>query len=762
MENFDQEALKYHSEKIPGKVDVCPSKDVSSEYALSLAYSPGVAAPCLEIAKDPAKAFDYTTKGNLVAVITNGTAVLGLGNIGPLAGKPVMEGKGVLFKKFANINVFDIEINERDPEKFISIVKSLEPTFGGINLEDISAPECFEIEKRLRKEMNIPVFHDDQHGTAIITAAAMINACYLTQRKMEEIKVVVNGAGAAAISCAKLLVDLGVKREHVIMCDSKGVINTSRTDLNEMKKYFANETTAKTLAEAMVGADAFVGLSVANILDEAMLVSMKKDPIIFAMANPDPEVNPEFAKKVRPDAIIATGRSDYPNQVNNVLGFPYIFRGALDVRATEINEAMKIAAVKALANLARQTVTDEVTSAYKDQDFHFGPEYIIPKPFDSRVLLSVAPAVAKAAMESGVAQIQLPSIKQYREKLESYLGETRGFMRPIINKVKKWNKKGGTIPKIVVPEGNSRKVLKAVQQVLKEGFAEIIILGDRKKVLEKAAEDELPLIETCQIFRPTEHPDYKNYVNEYFKLRQRKGALHSEASLILEDPYYFSAMMVRLGEADGLVSGASQNYAACISPLLKVIGRADQKVVSGVNLILKGDHKIFLADTTMMVDPSAEQLAQVALDVAEFAESYKISPRVAMLSHTSFKAEGESSKKMQKAAQIAKKLRPDLIVDGEVQADAAINADIMKRLFGFSELKDGANILIFPNLDAANISYKLIQQLIHGEVIGPFLLGMNKPANIIQRTGGVQDLINAIAMTVYEVHERKARQHAHA
>ncbi len=761
MENFDQEALKYHSEKIPGKVEVSSSKDVSSEYALSLAYSPGVAAPCLEIAKDPLKAFDYTTKGNLVAVITNGTAVLGLGDIGPLAGKPVMEGKGVLFKKFANINVFDIEINEKDPEKFINIVKSLEPTFGGINLEDISAPHCFEIEKRLKAEMNIPVFHDDQHGTAIITAAAMINACFLTKKKMSKVKVVFNGAGAAAISCARLFLDLGVKRENLIMCDSKGVISSSRTDLNEMKKEFINKTGAKTLAEAMEGSDAFVGLSVSDILSEDMLKSMRKSPIIFAMANPAPEVDPAFARKVRPDAIIATGRSDFPNQVNNVLGFPYIFRGALDVRATEINEAMKIAAVNALAELARQTVTDEVSSAYKDQDFHFGPNYIIPKPFDSRVLLEVAPAVAKAAMDSGVAQKQISSLKNYREQLERQLGETRGFIRPIINRIKKWNKKSAA-PKIVMPEGNSRKVLKSVQQVLEEGFAEIIILGDRKKILEKATEDELPLIEKCQIFKPSEHPEFKKYVNDLFELRKRRGLLHSEAKILLEDPYYFSAMMVRSGEADGLVSGASQNYASSVKPILEIIGRSNHKVASGLNIVLKGDQKLFLADTTMMIEPTAEELAQVALDVSEFAESHGVTPRVAMLSYTSFRAEHESPKKMQRAALIAKSLRPDLLVDGEVQADAAINTDIMKRLFGFSDLKDGANILVFPNLDAANISYKLIQQLIQGEVIGPILLGMNQPANIIQRTGGVQDLVNAIAMTAHEAHERKTRQHANA
>ena len=758
MEDFNKEALKYHSSKTPGKVDVSPSKDVSSEHALSLAYSPGVAAPCLEIAKDPSKAFDYTTKGNLVAVITNGSAVLGLGGIGPLAGKPVMEGKGILFKKFANINVFDIEIDEQDPSKFVEIVKSLEPTFGGINLEDIASPQCFEIERRLKKEMKIPVFHDDQHGTAIITTAALINACKLTKKSLSKIQVVFNGAGAAAISCAQLFIDLGVKKSNLIMCDSKGIIHTERKNLNEMKKRFVNSTSMRSLSEAMQGCDVFVGLSTKDILSESMLKSMNKNPIIFAMANPDPEVCPELAKKARPDAIIATGRSDYPNQVNNVLGFPYIFRGALDVRATEINEAMKIAAVHALAKLAQQTVTDEVSSAYKDQDFHFGPEYIIPKPFDSRVLLEVAPAVAKAAMDSGVAQIKIPNFKIYREQLEKTLGEKRRFIRPLINRVKQWNKKTSW-PRIVLPEGESRKILQAAQQSLEENFTEIIILGNRKKILEKAKQDDLNLIKKCQIFPPEEHPKFDTYVEKFFDLRKRHGLLESESPLFMKDPYYFSAMMVRLGDADGIVSGAAQNYAACARSLLQVIGCSESKVVSGVNIVLKGDQKFFLADTTMSINPTAEQLAQMALDVVEFSESYGEKPRVAMLSYTNFKAEFKGPQKMKKAAELVKAMRPEILVDGEMQADTAVNPDILSRLFSFSDLKDqGANILIFPNLESANISYKLLQQMIQGEVVGPVLLGLSRPANIIQRTGGVYDVVNAIAMTAHEVHEKRNRQ----
>lgn len=751
MSTFDEEALLYHSQPTAGKVEINTTKDVSSEYALSLAYSPGVAAPCREIAKDPSKAFDYTTKGNLVAVISNGTAVLGLGNIGALAGKPVMEGKGVLFKKFANINVFDIEINEEDPEKFIEIVKSLEPTFGGINLEDISSPACFEIETRLKKEMNIPVFHDDQHGTAIISAAALLNACELTNRKMEETKVVINGAGAAAITCAKLFVKLGIKKENLLMCDSKGVIQTERKDLGPYKEEFALKTPHRNLADAIKGCDVFVGLSVANILSDDMIMSMNPNAIIFALANPDPEVDPRRAHELRSDLIMATGRSDYPNQVNNVLGFPYIFRGALDVRATTINEEMKLAAVYALAELAKETVPDEVSSAYKDQDFHFGKDYIIPKPFDTRVLLKVAPAVAKAAMDTGVAQMPIASFDQYIDQLESYLSQKKSFVRPIINRVKSANKSAKTKPRIVLPEGNSRKVLRAVQQVMEEGFATPIIIGNRNKILKRAEKNELHMIKDIEIINPEDHPKFQEYSEEFFKLRSRKGVLQSEVEPLIKDPYYFSAMMVKMGDADGIISGASQSYAKCVKPLLEIIGTCKNKKAAGASLILIDGKMFFFADTTMCIDPTAETLAHIALDVADLAESYGQNPRVGMLSYTNFTGIHEGPSKMKRAAELTKQYRPDLIVDGEMQADSAINPSITSRLFPFSELKDGANILVFPNLDAANISYKIIQQLSHAEVIGPVLLGMQKPCNIVQRTGVVADIVNAMALLSLEI-----------
>lgn len=760
--NFDEEALIYHTHPTPGKIEVTTTKDVSSEYALSLAYSPGVAVPCRAIEKDPSKAFDYTSKGNLVAVISNGTAVLGLGNIGALAGKPVMEGKGVLFKKFANINVFDIEINEQDPEKFIQIVKSLEPTFGGINLEDISSPACFEIEKRLKEEMNIPVFHDDQHGTAIISAAALLNACELTDRKMQDTKVVVNGAGAAAITCAKLFLKLGIKKENLIMCDSKGVIQTERKDLGSYKEEFAQKTPHRTLADAMKGADVFVGLSVANILSDDMILSMNPNAIIFALANPDPEVNPNHAMTLRSDLIMATGRSDFPNQVNNVLGFPYIFRGALDVRATTINEEMKLAAVYALADLAKETVPDEVSSAYKDKDFHFGKDYIIPKPFDTRVLLKVAPAVAKAAMDTGVAQKPIESFERYVDQLESYLGQKKSFIRPIINRVKAANKSKKTKPRIVLPEGNSRKVLRAIQQVLEEGFATPIIIGNRSSIVKRAAKNELNLIEQAEIISPEEHPRFEEYAEELFKLRCRKGVLQSEIETMLKDPYYFSAMMVRMGDADGVVSGASTSYAKCVKPLLEVIDTAPNKRAAGANIILIDGKMFFFADTTMSMNPSAETLAHIALDVADLAQSYNQTPRVGMLSYTSFSANSENPAKMKKAAELAKAYRPDLVVEGELQADTAINPTILERLYPFSELKGGANILVFPNLDAANISYKIIQQLSHAEVIGPILLGMQKPCNIVQRTGVVADIVNAMALVAHDITQKSAIQHVYA
>lgn len=763
MEKIEKESLKYHSKGSPGKVDVCSSKDVSSDHALSLAYSPGVAAPCKEIAKEPLKAYEYTTRGNLVGVISNGTAVLGLGNIGALASKPVMEGKGVLFKKFAGINVFDIEVNAEDTEEFINTVKNLEPTFGGINLEDIKAPECFEIEQRLKKETSIPVFHDDQHGTAIISAAALINACELTKRKMKNVKVVFNGAGAAAVACAKLIIDMGVKKDNVIMCDSKGVINTDRTGLAEYKNEFVRKTKSKTLKEALVGADVFIGVSVGGIVTEDMVKNMAKKPIIFAMANPEPEIRPELVKKACPDAIVATGRSDYPNQVNNVLGFPYIFRGALDVRATEITESMKQAAAYAIADLARESVPDEVSNAYDGQVFHFGDEYIIPKPFDTRVLLKVAPAVAKAAMEDGVAQKPIKNFKNYIEELEAFLGAKQEFIRPIINKVRSRNRKAKKRPLLVFPEGRSRKVLKACDIILSENFADIIIIGEPDKIMQTASENELKNISKATLILPRTSELNSKYSEELHNLRKRKGLLQSEADNLINDPYYFATMMLQMGDADGLISGASQSYSAAIKSVLEIIGAKKGKVISGLNIFLKDDKKLFLADTTMNIDPTAEELAHIALDAAEVAQSYSKDPRVAFMSYTTFRGRGESPQKMKKASEITRELNPDIKVDGEMQADSAVSPQIIERLFPFSDLKKkAANILVFPNLDAANISYKLLQQLADGEMVGPILMGTNKAVNIVQRTGGVNDIVNAAALTSLDIYERASRVEANA
>lgn len=758
MEKIERESLKYHSEGSPGKVDVNSSKDVSSDYALSLAYSPGVAGPCKEIAKNPLKAFEYTSKGNLVGVISNGTAVLGLGDIGPLASKPVMEGKGVLFKKFANINVFDIEVDTKDTEDFIKIVKALAPTFGGINLEDIKAPECFEIEERLKKETDIPVFHDDQHGTAIVSAAALINACMLTDRNFKDIKVVFNGAGAAAMSCAKLMIDMGVKKNNLLMCDSKGVITKDRTGLNKYKDFFARKTDLKTLSEALVGADVFVGVSVGGCVTEKMVEKMADKPIIFAMANPEPEIRPELALKVCPDAIIATGRTDYPNQVNNVLGFPYIFRGALDVRATEITENMKHAAAHAIAELARESVPDEVSKAYDGQNFHFGPDYIIPKPFDSRVLLRVAPAVAKAAMDDGVARTPIKNMKAYVESLETFLGAKQEFIRPIINRVNAQNKKSKKKPRIVFPEARSKKVLKACQIIMEEGFAKPVLIGNKKNILAAAAENELTKIKNIEIIDPRDSKNTKKLGKELYNLRKRKGLLESEADQLIEDPYYYATMLLQQESVDGLVSGAAQSYSHSIKPIIDIIGPTKDQVISGLNIFLKDGKYLFLTDTTMNIDPTADELAQIAINAAEIAASYKQKPRVAFLSYTNYRGKGASPSKMKKATELVQMKAPFIKVDGEMQADTAVDTDIIDRLFSFSSLKgEAANILVFPNLDSANISYKLLQKLADGEMIGPILVGANQPVNVVQRTGGVNDIVNAAALTALEIHERALR-----
>lgn len=758
--NFDKAALEYHEKGKPGKVDVRSSKKCDTEYTLSLAYSPGVAAPCLEIAKNPLDVNRYTTRGNLVGVISDGTAVLGLGNIGPLAAKPVMEGKGVLFKQFAGIDVFDLELNTKTPAEFIAAVKALEPTFGGINLEDIAAPECFEIEEALKKELKIPVFHDDQHGTAIITGAALINACYLTKRKLSKIKVVFNGAGAAAIACARIFVKLGVDKKNIFLCDSRGVVYEGRTEgINKYKAEFTVKTDARTLKDALKNADVFCGLSVANLLSEDMVDAMAKQPIIFAMANPDPEITPEKAKHIRPDCIVATGRSDYPNQVNNVLGFPSIFRGALDVQATQINEEMKLAAVHALAALAREDVPDSVSAAYSNKQFHFGPEYIIPKPFDPRVLVNVAPAVAKAAMDSGVALKPIEDFEAYKDRLDSLRSASRGFVRTVINRIKEnLNDRKGEAPVLIFPEGGSNKILKAIASTIPENIMRPVLLGYpdviHQKIKELELEDEL---KDVKIVQPSQHPNYRSYVDMYYEERKRKGVLYAEAERLISDPYYFAAMAVRSNDAQGSISGATNTYANSVKPILQIIGAGKNKVASGMNMVLIDNRIIFFADTTINVNPTAEQLAAIAYHVANVAEYFKIQPRIAMLSYTNFSAEHENPKKMRQAAEILRERYPDIIVDGEIQADAAVSAEIQNRIFPFSQIKKGANILIFPNLDSGNISYKLVQQLGGGEVIGPFILGIKRPANVLQRTCTVNDVINTIALTCLQAQAYEER-----
>ncbi len=749
---LDLEALDFHKKGKPGKIEVIASKPTNTEKALSLAYSPGVAAPCRVIAKDPSTVYDYTAKGNLVAVISNGTAVLGLGNIGPLASKPVMEGKGLLFKQFAGIDVFDIELNTIDIEGTIAAVKALEPTFGGINLEDIKAPECFEIEERLKKEMKIPVFHDDQHGTAIISGAALLNACMITKRKISDIRIVVNGAGASAVACSKIFFSLGARKENLIMCDTSGVIYKGRKDgMNKYKDFFAVETEARTLAQALVGADVFVGLSAAGAVTGEMIKPMAKNPIIFAMANPDPEIEPGKAREARPDAIIATGRSDYPNQVNNVLGFPSIFRGALDTRATQINEQMKLAAVDALARLAREDVPESVSAAYGGKSFKFGPEYLIPKPFDPRVLLWVAPAVAKAAMDSGVAQKAIDNFNTYRDRLEAYQGPEKVFIRSAIHKVRANTAAfGGELPTIVFPEGHSTKILKALQTIVDEKICQPILLGYPDQVKEKIRTLDLPALENIPVYHPSKHPKFRAYAEELFRRRQRKGVTAREAERLMADPNYFASMMVDQGDAEGMVTGSSMQFADAVKPVLQTIGVAREAVPCGCNIMLLEDRFLLLADTTVNIDPTAEQLATIALQVARVAEYFNIEPRIAMLSYSNFSAAPGTPAKMKTAVDLVKQKRPDLIVDGDMQSDTAVNTEILNRIFPFSDLKNGANILIFPNLESSNIAYKLLQQLGKGEMIGPFLLGVRKSANVLQRTTTVDAIVNSVVLTALE------------
>jgi malate dehydrogenase (oxaloacetate-decarboxylating)(NADP+) len=744
--NRKREALDYHSSGRKGKIEVVSTKPCTTSRDLSLAYTPGVAEPCLEIKENPEDAYRYTAKGNLVAVISNGSAVLGLGNIGALAGKPVMEGKGVLFKRFADIDVFDIEVDTADPDEVIKVCRLLEPTFGGINLEDIKAPECFYIEEELKKSMNIPVFHDDQHGTAIITSAALINALQIVKKKFGEIRVVINGAGAAAIACAGLMVTLGVKKERIIMCDSKGVIYIGRVEgMNPYKEKFAADTRFRFLEDAVEGADVLLGLSVKGAFSGEMIRKMASDPIIFAMANPDPEITPEEVKGVRDDAIVATGRSDFPNQVNNVLGFPFIFRGALDVRATSINEEMKIAAARALAQLAREDCPDSVRRAYGNVKFSYGRDYIIPKPFDPRALLRVAPAVARAAMDSGVARAPIEDLGLYAERLESLQGRSKEIMRHIINMAKADPKR------IVLPEGEHEKILRAAQMMIEEGVAMPILLGNRGLIGEKMEELRLDL-SGVTIIDPDESPDTERYARVLFELRQRKGVTLSEARRMLrrKTGTYYGSVMVRLGDADALLSGIDAHYPDIIRPALEVIGKREGlSSVHGLYMLVFKKGVYFLADATVCIDPTPEELAETAVLAAETARYLDIEPRIAMLSFSNFgSVKHPHALKVKRAVEIVKERAPHLVVDGEMQADIAVTPELLAGNYPFSTLKGAANILVFPDLTSGNICYKLLSRLGGAEAIGPILMGMNRPIHVLQRGDDVADIVNMAAIAV--------------
>jgi len=739
-----EDALEYHSRDRKGKIEINVTKPFLTQRDLSLAYTPGVAAPCLEIKRNADDAYEYTAKGNLVAVVTNGTAVLGLGNIGALAGKPVMEGKAGLFKQFADVDVFDIELDTEDEEEFIRAVKLLEPTFGGINLEDIKSPECFTIENRLRKEMNIPVFHDDQHGTAIISGAALINALEITGKKASDIKIVVSGAGAAAIACTWHYINLGVDKMNVRMVDSHGVIYKGReVGMNKYKAEFAVETDERTLADAMRGADVFCGLSVKGILTKAMVKSMAKDPIIFAMANPDPEISYEDAKEARPDSIVATGRSDYPNQVNNVLGFPFIFRGALDVRAKTINEEMKIAATHALAQLAKEDVPDAVAKAYNVTSFNFGPDYIIPKPIDSRVLIWEATAVAKAAMDSGVARIII-DLEEYKDSLEDRLGKSRQVMRMMIRKAR--NKP----MRIVYPEGDNDKILRACQIVIDEGIALPILLGNKKKILKRIKALRLDC-KKAQFIDPNDDELRETYAKEFSILRQRNGVTLADAYQSITNPNYFGTMMLHAGDADGLVSGISQQYQKTIRPALQVIStKKGINRISGVYLmIFKNKIKLF-ADTTMNIETTPEILAETALLTADLAREFDMEPRVAMLSFSNFgSSRHPEAKKVAEAVKLVKEQEPELIIDGEMNVDAAVTKSVLRENYPFSALQEEANVLIFPDLTSGNIAYKLLMRLGGAEAVGPILVGLEKPVHVLQiGSSEVKDVVNMTAIAV--------------
>jgi malate dehydrogenase (oxaloacetate-decarboxylating)(NADP+) len=749
-----EDALDYHAQGRPGKIEVIPTKPYSTQRDLTLAYSPGVAEPCLEIEKNPEDAYKYTAKGNLVAVISNGTAVLGLGDIGALASKPVMEGKGLLFKIFADIDVFDIEVDTKDIEEFVRTVKNIAPTFGGINLEDIKAPECFEIERRLKEELNIPLMHDDQHGTAIISAAGLINAVELSGKKLETIRLVINGAGASAISCAKMYIAVGVKRENILMFDSKGLIHKNRKDLDEYKQLFASDRTNITsLEEGMKDADVFVGLSKGNILNQDMIRGMAKNCIVFALANPTPEISYEEAMASRPDIIVATGRSDHPNQVNNVLGFPFIFRGAMDVRATSINEEMKLAATKAIAELAKQDVPDYVNLAYGSKNLSFGSDYIIPKPIDNRLISEVSAAVAKAAIDSGIAQRKITDWDAYKAELENRLGKDNKLMRSLANKAKSNPKR------VVFTEADTYKILKAAQVVRDEGIAKPILLGNREKINKIAEENHIDLSDMTIVDPLLEEENSRNEFGDVlWKKRQRRGVTQYDARKLMRDRNYFGAMMVETGLADAMISGLTRKYGQPIKPALEVIGvQAGVSKVAGLYMMITKKGPYFFADTTMNVDPTAQELADIAVLTANTVKQFNVTPRIAMLSYTNFgSSEGEVPRKVGEAVSILHKNFPGLIVDGDIQANFATNNSLLKEQFPFSTLADkDVNTFIFPNLASGNIAYKLMQELGGAEAIGPVLMGLNKPVHVLQLGSSVREIVNMIIISVVDAQNKK-------
>jgi malate dehydrogenase (oxaloacetate-decarboxylating)(NADP+) len=750
-----EDALDYHSQGRPGKIEVIPTKPYSTQRDLTLAYSPGVAEPCLEIEKNPEDAYKYTAKGNLVAVISNGTAVLGLGDIGALASKPVMEGKGLLFKIFADIDVFDIEVDTKNIDEFVNTVKNIAPTFGGINLEDITAPECFEIERRLKEELNIPLMHDDQHGTAIISAAGLLNAVEIAGKKMEKVKLVINGAGASANSCAKMYIAVGVKKENIIMLDSKGVIHKGRTDLDQYKSFFASDNTKiNTLEEAIKGADVFVGLSKGNILNQQMVQSMAKRCIVFALANPTPEISYEDAIAARKDIIVATGRSDHPNQVNNVLGFPFIFRGAMDVRATCINEEMKLAATKAIAALAKEPVPDYVNLAYGSKNLIFGEEYIIPKPIDNRLISAVSAAVAKAAIDSGVAKHKITDWDAYKTSLDNRLGKDNKLMRSLANKAKSNPKR------VVFTEADTYKILKAAQVVRDEGIAKPILLGNKEKILKLLEEYQLDLGDTPIIdpWLAQEEAKRNEYGDMLWRKRNRRGLTQYDARKLMRDRNYFGAMMVELGLADAMISGLTRKYNAPIKPALEIIGvQQGVSKVAGLYMMITKKGPYFFADTTMNVNPTAQELVDIAVLTANTVKSYNITPRIAMLSYSNFgSATGEVPDKVKEAVKILHANYPGLIVDGDIQANFALNNNLLKEQFPFSTLADqSVNTFIFPNLAAGNIAYKLMQEMGGSEAIGPVLMGLKKPVHVLQLGSSVREIVNMIIISVLDAQNKK-------